>query len=120
MTEQGGRPAGPTSAQQRAGAEAFEAAKATGNGQDPELPDIEFQTFVLSFFSSALVHLGDAPAPGSGQSVEVNLPMARQTIDLLALLQEKTKGNLSAEEERTLDQVLYDLRMRYVEVARQR
>lgn len=112
-----GAPEGPTSAQQREGAQAFEQAKATRPGDT--LPEIDFQTLVLSFFSSALLHLGDATgAVEAGMAAEVNLPMARQTIDLLALLQERTKGNLSAEEERTLDQVLYDLRMRYVEVAK--
>jgi hypothetical protein len=96
---------------------AFEDAKASRAGDD--LPEVDFQTFVLSFFSSALMHLGDTSVPlPDGNRSEVNLPMARQTIDLLALLQERTKGNLTAEEERTLDQVLYDLRMRYVEVAR--
>jgi hypothetical protein len=117
MSGNGGTGGGPTSAQRREGAEAFAEAKASRSGDD--LPEIDFQTFVLSFFSSALMHLGDASVPlPEGARAEVNLPMARQTVDLLALLQEKTKGNLSAEEERTLDQVLYDLRMRYVEVAR--
>ncbi len=117
MSENGGSGGGPTSAQLREGAQAFEVAKASRAGDD--LPEIDFQTFVLSFFSSALMHLGDAAVPlPAGTQAEVNLPMARQTVDLLALLQVKTKGNLSAEEERTLDQVLYDLRMRYVEVAK--
>lgn len=116
MTGNGGTGGGPTSAQRREGAEAFAEAKAS---RSDDLPEIDFQTFVLSFFSSALMHLGDASVPmPEGTGAEVNLPMARQTIDLLALLQEKTKTNLSAEEERTLDQVLYDLRMRYVEVAK--
>lgn len=83
---------------------------------DRDLPAMDFPTFVLSLSHSVLVHLGDAPNPADGR-VEVNLPLARQTIDLLDLLQEKTRGNLSGEEERTLSQALYDLRMRYVEVA---
>jgi Domain of unknown function (DUF1844) len=82
-----------------------------------ELPAIDFATFVLSLSHSALVHLGDAPDP-SGGPARPDVTMAKQTIDLLALLQEKTEGNLSGEEERLLDQVLYDLRMRYVEVTR--
>lgn len=82
-----------------------------------ELPAIDFITFVLSLNQNALVHLGDAPDPISGQRA-VELPLARQTIDLLALLQEKTRRNLSGEEERVLEQVLYDLRLRYVEVAK--
>jgi hypothetical protein len=82
------------------------------------LPAIDFATFVLSLSHSALVHLGDAPDP-SGGAPQRDVAMAKQTIDLLAVLQEKTIGNLTGEEERLLDQVLYDLRMRYVEVVRE-
>jgi hypothetical protein len=93
----------------------------TGSGpegrESEELPAIDFATFVLSLSHSALVHLGDAPDP-SGGPAQRDVAMAKQTIDLLAVLQEKTEGNLTGEEERLLDQVLYDLRMRYVEVAR--
>ncbi|MBI3202555.1 MAG: DUF1844 domain-containing protein [Polyangiaceae bacterium] len=62
------------------------------------------------------MHLGDAPSP-EGPTV-VELPLARQTIDLIGLMQDKTRGNLSGEEERIVEQALYDLRMRYVEVAK--
>jgi hypothetical protein len=86
-------------------------------GGGEELPGIDFATFVLSLAHSTLVNLGDAPNPADGSRC-VNLPMARQTIDLLALLQEKSKGNLTGEEERVLSQSLLDLRMRYVEVAK--
>jgi len=84
---------------------------------DGELPAIDFSTFVLSLSHSALVHLGDAPRP-DGQKSERNLPLARQTIDLLGILQDKTKHNLTGEEERLLDQVLLDLRLRFVEVSK--
>lgn len=84
--------------------------------EEEELPDIDFETFVVSMAHSALLHLGDAPSAAS--EGKVNLPMARQTIDILALLQEKTRGNLTGKEEHVLDQTLYDLRMRYVEVAK--
>lgn len=90
---------------------------ATGDGED-SLPAIDFATFVLSLSHSALVHLGDAPDP-SGGVPKPDVNMAKQTIDLLLVLQEKTTGNLTGEEERLLDQVLYDLRMRYVEVVRE-
>jgi hypothetical protein len=80
------------------------------------LPAVDFATFVVSLSHSAFVHLGDAPDPEGKRSV--NLPLARQTIDLLSLLQEKTKGNLNGPEERILGQALYDLRLRYVEVSR--
>jgi hypothetical protein len=85
--------------------------------ESDELPAIDFATFVLSLSHSALVHLGDAPDP-SGGPARRDVAMAKQTIDLLAVLQEKTEGNLTGAEERLLDQVLYDLRMRYVEVTR--
>jgi hypothetical protein len=113
------RPGGPTSAAQRAGAAAFEEAKTQRATAEEDLPEIDFSTFVLSLNHSALVHLGDAPNPVTGRP-DASLALARQTIDLLALLQEKTRGNLTADEERTVDQVLYDLRMRYVEVAKSR
>jgi hypothetical protein len=78
------------------------------------LPTIDFATFVVSLSHSALLHLGEAPHPETNR-VEVSLPLARQTIDLLGLLEEKTKGNLTGAEESLLTQVLFDLRMRYVE-----
>jgi hypothetical protein len=76
-------------------------------------PEIDFGTFVLSLGTSAMIHLGLVPGE-SGAPHEPNLPMAKQTIDCLALLEEKTKGNLSGEEERLLAQLLYDLRLQYV------
>lgn len=82
-----------------------------------ELPAIDFLTFIVSMSHSALLHLGDAPDPATGTR-EQNLPLARQTIDLLAMLQEKTRGNLTGDEERVLSQAIYDLRMRFVEVAK--
>jgi hypothetical protein len=81
-----------------------------------DLPAVDFTTFVVSLSHSALLHLGDAPHPVDGKS-GVDLPMARQTIDLLALIQEKTHGNLTGAEEQVLTQSLYDLRVRYVEVS---
>lgn len=88
------------------------------NGDEGEaLPAIDFATFILSLNHGALVGLGDAPDPATGLT-EPNVAMAKQTIELLALLQEKTAGNLSGEEERILSQALYDLRMRYVEIVK--
>ncbi len=86
-----------------------------GEADSPDLPHIDFSTFVVSLSHSALVHLGDA-AEADG-SVQKDLPLARQTIDILALLQDKTKGNLDGDEERLLNQVLYALRLRFVEIA---
>jgi hypothetical protein len=107
---------GPDQAELQASEAAFEQAKAAA--EDRNLPELDFSTFVLSLSHSALMHLGDAPSPADARE-EVNLAMARQTIDLLAILQEKTRGNLSGAEERIVAQVLFDLRMRYVEVAKQ-
>jgi hypothetical protein len=81
------------------------------------LPDTDFATLVLSLNHGARVNLGDAPDPATGTAV-ANPILVKQTIDLLAVLQEKTQGNLTSEEERILEQVLYDLRMRYVEVTK--
>ena len=78
------------------------------------LPHIDFATFVLSLSHSALMHLGEVPDPDTN-ATHVNLALAKQNIDILGLLEEKTKGNLTGDEERLLAQVLFDLRMRYVE-----
>jgi hypothetical protein len=81
------------------------------------LPHVDFSTFVLSLSHSVLLHLGEAPHPETGK-VEKNLVLARQTIDLIAMLEEKTKGNLAGDEERLIGQILFDLRMRYVELSK--
>ncbi len=83
--------------------------------EEGALPSIDFATFIVSLSHSALLHLGEAPHPETNQ-VEASLPLAKQTIDLLGLLEEKTKGNLTGDEERLLAQVLFDLRMRFIEV----
>ena len=87
---------------------------------DPKRPRLDFNAFVLSLGSSALIHLGEAPDPLSGETQEPDLMLAQQSIDLLALLQEKTRGNLSEEEAQFLDTLLYDLRVRYVAAAGKR
>jgi len=93
------------------------------NAKDPppehaeSLPRVDFATFVLSLSHSALMHLGVAPNPETG-GVEKDLALARQTIDLIAMLDEKTKGNLTGDEERLIGQILFDLRMRYVELSK--
>jgi len=80
------------------------------------MSDLSFVTFVLSLASSAAIHFGDLPDP-SGQQTEPNLEGAAQMIAILALLEEKTRGNLTAEERQVLEQVLYELRMRFVQVS---
>jgi Domain of unknown function (DUF1844) len=75
---------------------------------------LTFVSFVLSLASSAAIHFGDLPDP-SGNTSEPNLEGASQMIEILALLEQKTRGNLTAEERQLLEQVLYELRMRFVE-----
>ncbi len=99
--EEGGESRGPATGGDEARKEA------------PPLPQITFPTFIASLNASALVHLGVIEDPTSGKA-EANLPMAKQTIDLLSLIQEKTAGNLTAEEETMLKSILYDLRILYV------
>ena len=76
---------------------------------------LSFAAFVLSLASTAAIHFGDLPDPESGAHSEPNLDGAAQMIEILALLEEKTRGNLTAEERQLLDQVLYELRMRFIE-----
>jgi DNA-nicking Smr family endonuclease len=84
--------------------------------QEALLPEIDFTHFILSLSSSALIQLGEIQDPFT-QKLAKNLPSAKQTIDLIGMLKEKTKGNLIPEEEKVIDYVLYDLRMRYVKAA---
>jgi len=79
--------------------------------------DLSFTAFVVSLASSAAIHFGDLPDPNTGQIAEVNLEGAGQMIDILALLEEKTRGNLTLEERQVLEQVLYELRLRFVEAS---
>jgi hypothetical protein len=81
------------------------------------LPEIDFATFILSLGSSALAHLGEVP--DNGGPAEKNLPLAKQTIDLLALMLEKTQGNLDEGEDKLLRALLYDLRIKYVDALKQ-
>jgi hypothetical protein len=75
---------------------------------------LPFTAFVLSLASTAAIHFGDLPDPSSGQIAEPNLEGATQMIEILELLQEKTRSNLTSEERQVLEQVLYELRMRFV------
>jgi hypothetical protein len=76
----------------------------------PQFPEINFATFIASLNASALFQLGVIEDPASGIKNK-NLPMAKQTIDILSMMQEKTAGNLSEEEENLLKNILYDLRL---------
>lgn len=83
-----------------------------------ELPPAEFAHIVETFAVQALIHLGRIPNPVSNQP-EVNLSMAKFNIDLLENLRLKTKGNLTPEEERLLDELLHISRMTYIELSRE-
>lgn len=78
-------------------------------------PKLDFHTFILGLGSSAFVHLGDAPHPETGKAAAPDLALAQQTIDVLAMLQEKTRGNLTPEEDALMSHLLRDLRLRFVE-----
>jgi hypothetical protein len=75
---------------------------------------LTFAAFVLSLASTAAIHFGDLADPASGERGTPNLEGAKQMIDILSLLEQKTRGNLSAEERQLLEQILYELRMRFV------
>ena len=75
-----------------------------------------FSSFILSLVRTVAVHLGDVEDPVLGKRNEPNLVAAQQMIDILGLLQEKTQGNLTKEEAKLLEQVLYELRLRFVDV----
>jgi hypothetical protein len=87
--------------------------KAERKNAPPPLPEIDFSSFIFSLSTSALLHLGEVPDPTT-QKREKNLPLAKQTIDILGMLKEKTKGNLTPDEEKLIENILTDLRWRYV------
>ena len=97
-------------------AEASESEDAAASAEDAEsfqLPQINFATFIFSLNTSVLVYLGIIDDPASGKKVK-NLALAKQTIDILGMLEEKTRGNLTKDEKSMLKHILYDLRMIYV------
>ena len=102
-------PAAPTSL-----ADATQADPAAGA---PDLLPFDFHTFILSLGSSALLHLGELEHPEAGDA-RPDLAMAKHTIDILAMLEEKTKGNLTPPEEKLMESLLFDLRLRYVEATK--
>jgi hypothetical protein len=82
----------------------------------PPLPEVNFSSFLLSLSSSVLLHLGEIPEPQSGEKRK-DMALAKQSIDILTLLKEKTEGNLTEEEKNLLENLLYDLRMRFVKAS---
>ena len=85
----------------------------SSNEKENESFQIDFSTFIMSLTSSAFYHLGDMPDPSTGKK-EVNLPAVQQTIDMLIMLREKTKGNLKEDEEKLVEQLIYELQVKYV------
>lgn len=83
-----------------------------GDGADAPMPEMDFTTFIMSLATSALMNMGEIPDE-RGEKVK-QLPLAKQTIDILEMLQVKTEGNLDPEEERLLKSNLHELRMMYV------
>ncbi len=83
------------------------------SGEEVPLPEINFTSFIFSLSTSALIQLGEIEDPFTKKQSK-DLPIAKQTIDLIGMLREKTKGNLTSEEGNFLDNALFDLRMRYV------
>jgi len=95
--------------------------KDEGKDKDKEkgtgaLPEVNFSSFLLSLSSSSLLHLGEIADPQSGTKKK-DLALAKQSIDIINLLKDKTKGNLTQEEEKLLEHLLYDLRMRFVKAS---
>jgi hypothetical protein len=88
-----------------------QAASPEGQAQQPF--QIDFSTFIMSLTSSAFYHLGDIADPETGKT-ETNLPAVKQTIDMLIMLREKTQGNLTEEESKLLEQLVYELQMKFV------
>jgi hypothetical protein len=111
------RPETKSEAKEEEGSDAEKEAAKTkekpASDEEIQLPEVNFSTFVFSLSSSALFHFGEVPDPATGLK-EKNLPMAKHTIDILGMLEEKTKGNLTDDEGQLLKNILYDLRMRYV------
>lgn len=93
----------------------------TGTQEQPHaIPaEINFAAFIFSLGRSAFVHLGEEPDPVSGEK-KVSLQLAKETIDIISMLEEKTKGNLTQEEGQLMKNLLYALRMRYVELVSKR
>jgi len=87
---------------------------ADSEAESPALPQIDFSTFVLSLSTSALYEMGLVGGPDGDRLTEPNLILARQTIDTVEMLREKTRGNLSDDESKLLDSLVYELRMRFV------
>ena len=120
FTDEGEAREEQAAAEEKAGGE--EPASEPAPSREPEdrgeeLPPINFSTFIISLSTQALMHLGEMGNPITGQ-VEKDVAVAKQTIDIIGMLGEKSKGNLDETEEQLVQEVLYNLRMKYVEAVR--
>jgi hypothetical protein len=93
-----------------------ETAQEGAETDETPLPEITFTNLVLSISTSALIQLGEIEDPISKKASK-NLPLAKQTIDLIGMLKDRTKGNVSQDEEKMMEHILYDLRIRYVKAS---
>jgi hypothetical protein len=115
------RPDSPESSETTAKVSTESAPKASAEARPSAEPlsEINFSTFVISLSTQALMHLGEMANPLSGQ-VEKDIPVAKQMIDILGMLREKTRGNLDSGEDKLIEDILFDLRMRYVEAVKKK
>jgi hypothetical protein len=97
--------------------ESRKAQSGSAEGQRLPLPEVNFSSLIFSLSSSALLHLGEIPDPQSGEK-RTDLELAKHSIDIIAMLQEKTRGNLDPEEKMFLDSILTDLRLRFVKASK--
>ncbi len=117
MAEEKDKATEPSDPKRKSDAQMAEEYEAAGKDQgDVPLPKIDFSMFIFSLNSSVLVHLGILDDPATGKKTK-NLAAAKQTIDILGMLEEKTRGNLTDQERDMLRHILYDLRMIYVREA---
>lgn len=99
--------------------EAESSAKSDNHAVQAPLPEINFSTFVISLSTQALMHLGEIANPLSGNE-ERDVSVAKQMIDIVGMLQEKTRGNLTGGEAQLIEEILFDLRMKYVEAVKKK
>lgn len=104
--------AGPVEPPPEAPRQETQAADAS-TAEEADYPEINFANFIISLSTSAMFHFGDFPDPATNKA-QINLFAAKQTIDIIGMLEEKTKNNLTKEEENLITTVLFELRMRYV------
>ena len=94
-----------------------ESSRQDTTSEEIPLPEVDFSSFIISLCTSVFIHLGEIPEP-SNSKTSINLPLAKQTIDLIAMLKEKTQGNRTNEEDKLIDEMLYNLRMKFIALSK--